>query len=176
MSIPRTTMPLLTLLFVVVGSPVSLAGAPSCDGLSWPLETERIAFSRPDLVSANAGGVLTPDVANAFELLLAARGTATRAIEPTGKPKLDAAQTFEGTVSVDNVLGQGAIQVTLADEGWIDVVQRGKALPAVAHTGSKSCPGIRKSVKFMVDPGPFVVQVTGATTSKLKVSIRRVGE
>lgn len=65
-------------------------------------------------------------------------------------------------------------QVALSGEGWIDLVQNGAALDSADHSGAKTCPGLRKSVRFNVGAAPVALQVSGAPTDSIKVAIRAV--
>ncbi len=68
----------------------------------------------------------------------------------------------------------GLYQVTLSSEGWIDLVQEGKALDSADHSGVKNCPGLRKSVRFSVGAAPVTLQISGAPAASIKVAIRPV--
>jgi hypothetical protein len=64
--------------------------------------------------------------------------------------------------------------MSVSGEGWIDLVQEGKALDASDHSGAKSCPGLRKSVRFMLGASPVVLQISNAVADTIKVGIRPV--
>ena len=65
----------------------------------------------------------------------------------------------------------GEIQFSLSDEAWIDVVQDGKTVKSAAFSGVKTCPGIRKSVRFKLAGGAAIVQFSGARKPDLKVAV-----
>ncbi|MGK6324222.1 hypothetical protein ACMGDM_14225 [Sphingomonas sp. DT-51] len=65
----------------------------------------------------------------------------------------------------------GTYRVALGDAAWIDVVQAGRALAASAHGHGPSCSGIRKMVDFQLEPGRYVLQLSGTKASSLQVMI-----
>jgi len=76
-------------------------------------------------------------------------------------------------LTIKNVLG-GLYQITLSDEAWIDVIQNGAALSAIDFTGAAGCPGLRKSVRFQLEAGGFVLQLSSASVNGMLVAIRKV--
>jgi hypothetical protein len=78
--------------------------------------------------------------------------------------------TFGAVASVEVPAG-GAIQISLSGEAWIDVIQDGKAIKSAGYSGVKTCPGIRKSVRFKLAAGPAIVQFSGAKKAELKVAV-----
>ena len=78
--------------------------------------------------------------------------------------------TFGAVASVE-VPASGAIQISLSGEAWIDVIQDGKAIKSAGYSGVKTCPGIRKSVRFKLAAGPAIVQFSGAKKAELKVAV-----
>jgi hypothetical protein len=66
---------------------------------------------------------------------------------------------------------EGELQISLSDEAWIDVVQDGKAVKLAGFSGMKTCPGIRKSVRFKLAAGPATIQLSGAKKETLKVAV-----
>ncbi|MDX8479399.1 hypothetical protein RFN28_13045 [Mesorhizobium sp. VK24D] len=66
---------------------------------------------------------------------------------------------------------EGELQFSLSDEAWIDVVQDGHAVKSAGFSGVKTCPGIRKSVRFKLSAGPATVQLSGAKKADLKVAV-----
>lgn len=79
--------------------------------------------------------------------------------------------TYGGVFSVQSLDKGGLYQITTSDEAWIDVSSDAKnVMPSVAHSGSKSCPGLRKSVRFEIN-GPVSIQISNAASRKLDLAI-----
>ena len=128
---------------------------------------------RLKLASVASGASLKPAAAEAFVLELFPENSAKLAAAPSGKSTADGPDLYAGFVTVEGGAGPVGVQVTTSEEGWIDVIQDGKTLPSTAHTGSKNCPGVRKSVHFDVTAGSFAVQVAGVPQGSIKISVRR---
>ena len=148
------------------------AAGSGCDAFKWPLDKERAAFADAGLESVASGTARGALKAQAFILKLVPEATVDYALPPGGKPKQQGAESFGGIVAFDPPSVAGTYQVTLAGEGWIDLVQGGSHLEATAHTGAKECPGLRKSVRFTVGPAQTVLQLSGVPAGTIKVAIR----
>jgi hypothetical protein len=57
--------------------------------------------------------------------------------------------------------------------GWVDVIQDGKALKPTAHSGKSDCDGVRKTIRFNLDPGPFIVEFSNIKKDSIKFAIRQ---
>lgn len=56
----------------------------------------------------------------------------------------------------------GTYRVALGAGAWIDVVRDGKAVDSAAHGHGPACSTIRKMVDFPLQPGAYVLQLSGA--------------
>ena len=140
-----------------------------CEFFKWPLDKERAAFDDAGLEKVASGterGTLKED---AFALALLPVASVGYTLPPAKKN-----DGFGGIVRFGAPDGSGAYQVTLSSEGWIDLVQNGKALNSADHSGAKNCPGLRKSVRFSVGAVPLTLQISGAPADTIKVAIRPV--
>lgn len=158
---------------LAASTPGNGAGTGGCESFAWSIETERALLTAADSLNvpsvANLGAI--PEKAIAVQMAPAAG--VTYLIPPNGKPKSDTANAFGAVLQFGGAAESGLYQVTLSDKAWIDVIQKGAALEAVAHTGKSDCASVRKSVRFNIDAGPFAVQLSGAANSEIKLSIRR---
>jgi hypothetical protein len=158
------------LMFIVLIAPAIAAEEGSgCEKFTWPLARERawlVAAEKPIIA---AGTTVAAIPKTAFVLSLQPNGKASFAMPPERKPKADA--WFGGMLSLPAVDKPGVYQVTLSDETWIDVIQNGRYLKEVAHTGRDDCPGLRKSVRFEVSQAAFIVQLSGAARDAIAVAI-----
>src|SRR6202012_1320474 len=63
----------------------------------------------------------------------------------------------------------GTYVVGLGAGAWIDVLKDGKALMSSAHDHGPACSTLRKMVEFPLQPGRYVLQVSGAADAKLAI-------
>jgi hypothetical protein len=141
-----------------------------CESFKWPLDKERVAFDDASLEKVASGAARGALKEQAFALALVPAKDAAFTVPPA-KKKNDG---FAGLVTFAAPEEPGLYQVTLSAEGWIDLVQDGKALGSADHSGVKNCPGLRKSVRFDVGGAPLALQISGAPGDSIKVAIRPV--
>jgi hypothetical protein len=58
-----------------------------------------------------------------------------------------------------------------APRGRVDLVQDGHALKPKAFSGATDCDGIRKTMKYDIPAGPFVLQVSGTEQDSISIAI-----
>lgn len=155
-----------------LGPAVQAAGTGGCESFDFPLATELEWMQRPDSESVKSGATLPHAPAKAMTVALAAPGDVQFAVAPDGKAK-GGDGTFAGVVTIDSAGPAGLYQVSLSAKSWIDVVQNGKAVKAVAHTSKSDCEGLRKSVRFDLSAGPVTLQITGVKETSIKVTVRK---
>lgn len=143
-----------------------------CGKFAWPLTRERQQLAATPTMDAKAGAALPSLPRTALVLHLASAGDAKFTLPPERKPK--AATWFGGALLLPAPAKAGIYQVTLSDEAWIDLVQDGRYAHSVGSTGRSDCPGVRKSVRFELGSSPFALQVSGATSDKITMSIEPV--
>jgi hypothetical protein len=166
---------LASVLGLTAVSPTARADeAGACEGFAWPLDTERSAFANATIREVESGAKLSAADAQAFLLKLKPEADVQLVAPASGMSKAQAASPHAGVVTVEGGTGARTVQVTISDEAWIDVIQNGAVLTSTAHTGKKGCAELRKSVQFKVGPGDFSVQLTGAPSAAVKVSLHSV--
>jgi hypothetical protein len=158
----------VALAFAVVGwwlaSGLSAGAAEQgCERLAWDLGLERTLLAEATTTQA---GVPAPPLAR--RLALRPIGEAGLPMPPGREPR--SADARAGHLSA-TIAAAGLYRVTLSEEGWIDVVQGGAYLQPDGFTGVRGCPGIRKSVRFRLQPGPVTVQVSGSSADAVAVSV-----
>lgn len=79
-------------------------------------------------------------------------------VAPWGKPPV--ADTSAG-LAMFQLVRPGTYRIALGTPAWIDVVRAGQALPSLAHGHGPACSGIRKIVDFRLQPGRYVIQLSG---------------
>ncbi|UCI09813.1 hypothetical protein [Mesorhizobium sp. B1-1-8] len=153
----------ISLFAILAGTCSATAADAGCDAFKWPVAREQALF--PEAPAAQSGAALT--VGQAVDFSLAAVDTISFEVPPGHAP---AADTFGAMASV-TVPPEGELQFSLSDDAWIDVVQDGHAVKSAAFSGVKTCPEIRKSVRFKLAAGPATVQLSGAKKTDLKVAV-----
>lgn len=79
--------------------------------------------------------------------------------------------SYAGSFQIDTGRS-GRMRVTLDEAAWIDVVNEGRPLPSVQHTGSHDCRLLRKSVEFALEPGSRpVIQISGSTDQEIRLAV-----
>lgn len=153
----------ISLFAILAGTCSAMAAGAGCDAFKWPVTREQALF--PAAPAAQSGADLT--VGQAMDFALVAVDTISFEIPPERAP---AAGTFGATANV-TVPPEGELQFSLSDEAWIDVVQDGHAVKSTGFSGVKTCPGIRKSVRFKLSAGPATIQLSGAKKETLNIAV-----
>ena len=156
-------------ILVAFLAPAGAAEDPAgCGKFAWKLERERAWFAAADKLAVSAGDRLAAVPSSAFVVRLQPGGQASFALPPERTPKSPG--WFGGAVWFPSVERAGTYQVTLSDEAWIDLVQDGRYAHAVGNSMRHDCPGMRKSVRLELAPGPFVLQLSGAAADTITVA------
>lgn len=145
-----------------VAVPFFAWGADDCSASKWPLAHESAllraapaAKSGSEIAFGKAARVtLSPVEGLSFE------------IPPDHEP----AQGSYGAI-VKATMPAETVQITLSGKAWIDVIQYGKTVASIDHTEGKGCPGVTKSVRFRMAEGPATIQLSGARSDSLGLSI-----
>jgi hypothetical protein len=140
-----------------------------CEKFAWSLARERAWFAVSDKTSVTAGETLAAIPKGAFIIKLQPASQASFALPPERKSRSD--QWFGGIIRFPAVERPGIYQVTLSEEGWIDVIQDDRYARSIGSSGRSDCIGIRKSVRLEIDRKPFVLQLSGVASDKIVVAI-----
>ncbi len=144
------------------------ADEPSgCAAFKWPLDRERAALAGSGKPVVANGGALAYDVAATLKLAPLADAGLPRA--PERAPS--SAQSFAGHFTLAAPPKPGAYKMTIASEGWIDVLDDGAFLRPLAVSGAVGCEGARKSVKFELPARPVDVQLSGVRDNTLSLIV-----
>lgn len=151
----------LALPLLLLATPV-WADDDACAKFKWSVAHARALFAAPAPLAAT-GALTIGDkgyrVALADDLALP--------VPPERAPK---AGTHEARLTIA-VAKSGVYQITLSDEGWIDVAQNGALVKSSAFSGQKGCPGVRKSVRFPLTAGEAVAQISNVDATTLDVAV-----
>lgn len=151
------------LSFAALGALPPAAASANCQEFEWPLGNELAFFSTPG----------NPDVASGKDVPLYSLGGIAQLQPVAGvkfpkiPDKTPEAGTLGAFVNVRHITIGGMYQVTLSEAAWIDAVQNGEVLKPVAVTMQMDCPGLHKSVRYMIKAGPFTLQFSNASVAKL---------
>ena len=154
--------------FLLTATLPTFAQDTGCAGMKWAIDRERAAFAAGDLPTVEAGGPL-PGSGQAVQVHLAAQDAAAFAVQPSRRPKNVPA--YAGAFALADVAAPGAYDVTISRDAWIDVVQNGVILHQTRFTGSKTCPDIRKSVRFDLAKGTATIMISDAAEDRLKLEV-----
>ena len=158
-----------TALAFAPGKPASAEDISACDQFTWPVKREQALFGSKDLQHVASGATLASFPDRGIALELQPHDSVAYALPPGRQPKI--ANSSGGFVVVSNVPKAGQYQITASAEGWVDVIQDGKPLSSMAHSGRRDCPDVRKSVRFDLQSGAVTIQVSGVDLKLIKLAI-----
>ncbi|MFT3732684.1 MAG: hypothetical protein QM780_14895 [Hyphomicrobium sp.] len=144
-----------------------------CNSFAWSVATELKWMKATDSQAVASGAKLPSPPEKAMTLTLEPMGAVSFPVAPTGKLKPQG-DVYGGIVNFDSPSSApGSYQVTMQTGGWVDVIQDGKALKPTAHSGKSDCDGVRKTIRFNLDPGPFTVEFSNIAKDSIKFAIRQ---
>ncbi len=149
--------------------PAAAQDKEACDQFNWPVKRELALFKNPNLEMVFSGAAIPAIPAKGVALELQPYFTVDYVLAPAKQPKPE--DSWGGVLVIQNIPKAGSYQVTASEHAWIDLIQNGKELASTAHTGNPDCAGVRKSVRFDLEPGPLTVQVSGAEAKQIKLAI-----
>ena len=156
-------------LSLVGAKPASAQDMAPCDQFAWPVKREQALFASKDLPHIASGATLDSFPDHGIALELEPHDAVPYTLPPGRPPKI--ANSSGGLVVISHVPKAGQYQITASGEGWIDIIQDGKALASAAHSGRRDCPDVRKSVRFDLQSGAVTIQVSGVKSKLIKLAI-----
>jgi hypothetical protein len=156
-----------TLLFMLG----SIEAAVACEQSAWPLSLER------HLLRQAHGAILYAPVSleNVPEnglILRLQSSSAAEFILPPRQPS-PAGDGFGGRMQFEAPVQPGVVQVTLSDEAWVDIVQDGRFVEPIASIAPTDCPGVARSIRFVLAARPFVLQVSHSVRNAVGLVLTR---
>lgn len=159
----------LIALLLLGAAPAWAAEEPSgCDKFKWPIERERAALTAPDRAKLASGSEQAALPSSGITLALVPPADTKLPSPPERAPKEG---TFAGFTSVKGAPKAGLYTISLSAGGWVDVVQDGHFLKPKAFSGATDCDGIRKTMKYELSAGPFMLQVSGTKDNSVSIAI-----
>lgn len=158
----------LVIALALLGSVPALAADPSgCDKFKWPIDKERAPLTGSDRAKLASGAAdLTVPAAMTLDLKTPADAKLPKA--PERKPKDG---TFAGFSRFQKAPKAGAYTISLSSSAWVDVVQDGETLKPMDFSAATDCAGIRKTIKYDLAAGAFLVQVSGVAEKAIDIAV-----
>jgi len=162
----------LAIFAIAAGVTSGFAGAkdnPACEQFDWSVTRELEILRDPYLEMVFSGATLGSIPDKGLVMQLQPNATIDYVLAPGGEPKSD--DSFAGLLFIKDVPQSGIYQVTLSEDAWIDLIQDGKALALAAETVNPNCSDARKSMRFRLERGPVTIQVSGASSTLIKLVV-----
>lgn len=140
-----------------------------CDKFKWPLDKERSTLTGTDLPKLASGASISFPIPWASIVALAPFADAKLPVAPDRAPK--SPTSFAGFLQVPAPAKPGTYKITLSSEGWIDVMQDGRAVKSSAFSGATGCDGVRKSVKFNLVKKPLTIEISGVPEKEIRIAV-----
>lgn len=149
--------------------------APSpCANHKWSIDREALLLAYPkEEAGAGAGGAEW-SAAEDGAFLLALRPLADVIFEKSPE-RPPANRVSYGSIVRLTGLDSALFEISLSDAAWIDVLQNGAFVKAEDFSGAEGC-AVRKSVRFRLEAGQAVLQLSGAAAPSIGVAVMRVAE
>ena len=153
----------ISLFALLAGTSFAMAEDAGCEAFKWPVTREQALFAAAPATPSGA----TLAVGAAADLALVPAEKAGFTLPPERAP---AEGTFGAIASVE-VPPEGSHPDQPVGRG-LDRCHPGRqGHKSAGYSGVKTCPGIRKSVRFKLAAGPATVQFSGAKKAELKVAV-----
>ena len=89
-------------------------------------------------------------------------------------PRGEGEEASYGGMAAFTVVEAGTYGIGLSEPAWVDAVRDGAPVEAAAFGPGPECSGIRKQVAFVLEPGSYVLEVSGNLEPEVGVLISRV--
>jgi hypothetical protein len=155
------------LVAILIAAPAFAQEPVGCDKFKWPLDHERTLLTNPS--QAPSGGEMQKPIDMAVMLTLVPFADAHLPMAPERTPK--SPDSYAGFVRVSGLPKPGTYKITLSQGAWIDVIQNGHELKSITSSSATGCEGVRKSVKFELPTGPFIIQLSGTIAHAIAVAV-----
>jgi hypothetical protein len=152
------------------GAGIARADDP-CAGFKWDVGKEHTLFggkADPETAGTSTSSAPAAALNRLHELQLAPQVEVTFAAPP-GKKALPA-DARAGLVTF-KITAAGTYRISSDSSVWIDVVSNKMLLRAEDFQGQAGCDAPHKIVAFDLSPGVFVLQISGATQPKVRLTI-----
>lgn len=140
----------------------------ACSQFSWSIAREQKAFAGPGLAILHSGEAYPGPLAG-VTVALEPQNKVTYPVPPAKTAKAN--PSYGAVLVAPPIAVAGTYQVTLSEAAWVDLVQNGKTLRFAAFAGKGGCPGVRKSVRFNLVPGPLTIELSDSAKQTLNLDL-----
>jgi hypothetical protein len=166
------TRPFHTLMFLLGAMLVQSAQAQdaACTSKTVSLPGELAPWSAPMPLlagTASSGALPAISTGQAVDMALSAMPDVAFASEP-GRA---ADPSTRGGLARIEISVAGRYRVALGSAAWVDMVAARGKLSSVDHSHGPACSGIRKIVDYHLNPGTYLLQVSGSPTATTRVLV-----
>jgi hypothetical protein len=152
---------IFAIAFVAAPS-LALADDDACAKFKWSVSHERELLKTP--ADVGASGHISLD--KGYRVALAPTDAVHFAAPPERAPK----PATHAAVLTLSLAKAGTYDVTLSDEGWIDIVAGGR-LKSIDFSGAVGCAGVRKSVRFELSAAAATLQISNVSGATIEVAV-----
>lgn len=151
----------------------AMPAAPACPATPPPEPAGFTGWTAPTPLVAGRDAASAPalPVDTAARVSLGDAGAVRYAAAPGHAP---AAGSHGGILAL-TVASAGRYRIALGAGAWIDLVGGTTPLPSVAHGHGPACSTLRKTVDFDLQPGRYLLQLSGNAAPTLTVMAVRLG-
>ena len=151
-------------LALLAAGAASAESPEACGKFKWSVQRELARIAEGPAAVAN-GAAIAPD--KSYHVTLTKDGQSAFAVAPERAPKAGASAA---SLTI-NLAAAGTYQVSLSDEGWIDVAQGGRTVKSSGFSGQKGCPGLRKSVRFALVAGATILEISNVEGDSVDLEV-----
>lgn len=148
------------------------APAPACPAVPAPLPALYAGWATmaPLVAGSDAAGAPMLAIGGAARLALADAAAVRFAVAPGHVP----APGSRGGMVALTIAAAGRYRVAIGAGAWIDVVGNGTALRSAAHSQGPACTAVKKLVDFDLQPGRYLLQLSGNAAPTLGVMVAKL--
>jgi hypothetical protein len=167
------TVPLFAVISICASVASALAAEP-CAGFKWNVQREHALFvGAAESVPAGKDSASAPAIGTdrLYELKLSPQDEVAFLVPPGKKMLTDGA--YAGLASFE-IKTSGTYRVSVDIPFWIDIVADAKLVTTKDFQGQRGCDAPHKIVEYeLVTGGPFALQLSGATTPSVRLTITK---
>ena len=146
----------------------------SCAGFKWNVEHERALFKTAGKRAvAGRENASAPEIRadRLYDLSLAPQQDVHFVLQPQKKALTDGA--FAGLARL-HVATAGRYRISIDRPFWIDVIAQNQFIESQDFAGRHGCDAPRKIVVYELPSGDFILQLSGAISPRVRVTLTRV--